>query len=60
MMERKENCCSDVNKGITCDVKNCQYHEGECYCTAQKISVGPSYADCSTDTICATFKPKKD
>ncbi|MBQ9779304.1 MAG: DUF1540 domain-containing protein [Clostridia bacterium] len=55
------NCCSErVNKGISCDVKNCQYHEGDCYCVAQKIAVGPSFATSSTDTVCATFKPKKD
>ena len=45
-------------RGITCDVKNCCYHDGECYCTANKIAVGPSYATNSTDTICSTFKPK--
>ena len=61
-MERKDNsCCSErVNEGISCDVKNCQYHEGDCYCVAEKIAVGPSFATSSTDTVCATFKPKKD
>ncbi len=46
------------NKGISCDVCNCVHHDGECYCTADKISVGPSNATSSADTICATFKKK--
>lgn len=45
-------------KGITCDVKNCVYHDSDCYCTAGKIAVGPSYATSCTDTVCATFKQK--
>lgn len=52
--------CDHVNKGISCDVKNCHYHQGDCYCTADKITVGPSFASSSTDTICATFKPEKN
>ncbi len=59
-MERNEKCCGSINEGISCDVKNCQYHEGDCHCTADKIAVGPSFATSSTDTVCATFKPKKD
>ena len=55
----QKNCCDHI-KGISCDVKNCQYHQGDCYCTAEKIAVGPSFATSSTDTVCATFKPKKD
>ena len=58
----KEKSCSDSTchriKGISCDVKNCVYHEGECDCTAGKIAVGPSYASSCTDTVCATFKQK--
>ncbi len=60
MMERNDNCCGHVNQGISCDVKNCQYHAGDCHCTAKEISVGPSFATSSTDTVCTTFKPKKD
>lgn len=45
-------------KGIKCDVKNCAYHDGDSYCTAEKIAVGPSYATSCTDTVCATFKQK--
>jgi len=60
--KRKENCidCYSVNEGIKCDVKNCYYHAGECNCTADKISVGPSFAATSNDTVCSTFKEKKD
>ncbi len=47
------------NNGVTCEVANCHYHDGQRYCTADKISVGPSYANSSADTICATFKPGK-
>ncbi|MBQ0010239.1 MAG: DUF1540 domain-containing protein [Ruminococcus sp.] len=46
------------NKGVTCDVINCVYHDEGCHCTAEKISVGPSYATSCTDTVCATFKQK--
>lgn len=45
-------------KGIGCDVKNCAYHDGDCYCTADKVTIGPSYATSSADTVCATFKEK--
>lgn len=47
-------------KGIVCDVKNCVYH-GACdnCCTASAISVGPSYAESSAETVCATFRPKE-
>ncbi len=45
-------------KGISCNVKNCIYHDGDAYCTAEKISVGPSYASSCTDTVCATFKAR--
>jgi len=46
-------------QGITCDAKNCVYHDGDNYCTADRINVGPAYATSSTDTVCATFKEKK-
>ena len=59
-METKNGCCEHVNKGITCDVKNCQYHSGECNCTAEMIKVGPNFACTSAETVCATFKAKKD
>ncbi|MBR5528755.1 MAG: DUF1540 domain-containing protein [Clostridia bacterium] len=48
----------DHIKGISCNVKNCIYHDGDSYCTASRISVGPSFATACTDTVCATFKAK--
>ncbi len=45
-------------KGISCDVKNCVYHDGDAYCTADRIAVGPTYASSASDTVCATFCPK--
>lgn len=58
-----KNCANcethhEINEGISCDVSNCYYHNGSCYCTAEKISVGPTNAATSSDTLCATFKPK--
>ena len=45
-------------RGISCSVTNCAYPDGVHYCTAEKVAVGPSTATNSTQTICATFKPK--
>ncbi len=45
-------------KGVECDVKNCAYHSGVCECHAGCISIGPSEAKSSSNTVCATFKPK--
>ena len=42
---------------IKCDVTNCVYNEGQKYCTAKQIKVGPQFASSSADTICVTFKP---
>ena len=65
-METKNTCAQGTNcapkhynKGISCDAKNCVYHDCDCYCTADKINVGPSNATCSSDTVCATFKERK-
>ena len=44
--------------GISCDVQSCVYHDGDNYCTADKIAVGPSFATSCTDTVCASFKLK--
>lgn len=52
--------CKDYIHGINCDVKSCYFNDNCDHCTAEKIEVGPSYAATSNDTICATFKPKKD
>lgn len=45
-------------RGISCDVRNCVYHDGDSYCTADRVAVGPSYATSCTDTVCATFKQR--
>lgn len=63
-MDDKKNtvgCGCDYKKqikGIACDVKNCCYNDGENACCAGNICVGPCDADCSSETVCATFKPK--
>ncbi len=57
-MENKS--CEKHIKGIVCDVCNCVHHaEGNC-CTASQIAVGPSYAESSSETVCATFKPNSE
>ena len=52
------NSCREHNKGIMCSVKNCAYHDGERYCTAEMISVEPACGNVteSTDTKCKTYK----
>ena len=45
-------------RGVVCDVKNCAYHDGDSYCAAGRIAVGPSFARTAGETVCATFKPK--
>lgn len=49
---------SNINEGVVCDVTNCQYHDQSHHCTASQIVVGPSYANCCGDTLCATFIDK--
>ncbi|MBO4453137.1 MAG: DUF1540 domain-containing protein [Clostridia bacterium] len=46
-------------RGISCSVTNCAHHDGISYCTAEGISVGPSTATNCTQTVCASFRPKK-
>ncbi len=46
-----------VNSGIDCTVCDCVYHAEHNKCTASKISVGPTHAECSSETACETFKP---
>lgn len=63
-MNDNKNCCkaskpAHYNEGIHCNVKNCMYHDCDCYCTASMINVGPSNATSSTETVCATFKERK-
>ena len=55
MMNESGKCEKHI-KGINCSVKNCVYHDGESYCTAENIHVGPTHAEDSKDTVCATFK----
>ena len=56
----EENNTGKTIKGISCDVSNCAFHGKENSCHANCISVGPSYAQSSSETVCATFKPKDD
>lgn len=42
--------------GITCDAKNCVYHDGDNYCTAEQVNIGRLNSRSSDDTRCATFE----
>ena len=53
------NCGCKHIKGIKCNVENCYYHDCDTYCTANEIAVGPHNAESSSETLCATFKPKE-
>ena len=53
-------CYKKQIKGIVCDVKDCTYHEGENNCCAGQIAVGPASAHTSSETVCATFKPREE
>jgi len=43
-------------KGITCEVKNCVYHDKAGCCNAGHIRVGNPSATQVSDTICETFE----
>ncbi|HAN44315.1 MAG TPA: DUF1540 domain-containing protein [Ruminococcaceae bacterium] len=45
-------------KGIKCDVTNCHYNDKQQYCTADEVHIGPQFATCAADTVCASFKPE--
>ena len=45
-------------RGVFCDVKNCIYNDEYDHCTADRISVGPTFASSTSDTVCATFRPR--
>ena len=45
-------------KNLTCCVGNCAYNDGDGYCTAGGVSIGPGYASSCTDTACATFRKR--
>ena len=62
-MEHDKKCGSDgckYIKNVHCDVHNCIHHDGDCYCTADSISVGPSFATASQETACVTFEQVKN
>lgn len=48
------------DRKICCKVENCVYHATDDCCCATQIDVGPQFACCSQDTVCATFKPEND
>ena len=43
-------------KGITCDAKNCKYHDKSSNCTAGHINVGCQSAKEACETKCETFE----
>lgn len=43
-------------KGISCEVKNCKYHDRSNNCRAGHIVVGNQSATSKTDTACETFE----
>lgn len=45
-------------RALRCDVSSCAYHDGTNFCTAREVKIGPSYAVSSTETICATYRPR--
>ena len=55
---KRSGCDCKHIKGIECSVKNCAYHNGDCYCTADHINVAPANAKTSGETACATFRPE--
>lgn len=46
----------DEIKGISCEVKNCVYHDMSNACTAGHIKVGTSNAKSTQETNCETFQ----
>lgn len=45
--------------GVSCDVVSCAYHDGDSYCTASRITVGPTSATRAAETACATYRRKQ-
>lgn len=43
-------------KGISCEVKNCKYHDKSNNCNAGHIRVGDMSATSISDTACETFE----
>ncbi len=52
-----ENKCKCI-KGINCAVTNCVHHDGKCYCTADKVHIGPKEACECGETVCGTFESR--
>ena len=50
---------SKHQKGISCAVSSCAYHDGDCYCCADKIQAGPASACTCSETVCATFRERQ-
>ena len=46
-------------RGVSCDVKSCAFHDGESFCTAGRINVGPISALRATETACATYRRRQ-
>lgn len=42
--------------GISCDVQNCVYHDGDNYCTADRVNIGNPTAANISETRCSTFE----
>ncbi|MGN0528222.1 MAG: DUF1540 domain-containing protein [Eubacterium sp.] len=47
-------------KGISCEVKNCVYHDMSNACTAGHITVGNKSATKTAETACETFECCED
>lgn len=45
-------------RSLKCDVSSCAFHDGTSFCTAREVKIGPSYAVSSTETVCATYRPR--
>ena len=50
------NKMKDEIKGISCEVKNCIYHDKSDCCNAGHIVVGEHHAEKCEDTVCKTFE----
>ncbi|WRS28266.1 DUF1540 domain-containing protein [Oscillospiraceae bacterium MB08-C2-2] len=57
-MQLQNNLPGNTLPGIKCHVTNCVYNVGQHDCSANEISVGPQFASCTDDTVCATFQAK--
>ncbi len=44
--------------GVTCDARNCVHHDGDNYCTADRITIGNVIAMSASETRCQAFEPR--